>query len=309
MDFNDIDKALDMRLIIAYSGKLPIAQFTKKFDFSFQSALHFAENQLELSYFIPEEYGTNREVSIFLAQSSARKEGDVFFVNYPLSMTDIFGALSENVALSRSLVVDGMLLRGGTYYLSLRFHSSELTKISQAILKYSETLEDLSISFLGHNPGMPGILETVKKTVNLRSFSWRVEVPEEYLKKPPFSSFPDEWVAETRFLTSGKVLSQIVKTEEPLKHPEESGVYTISEDLNLYELSWSSLNPFLESYFASMYEARSVRFWRCLHFHDGVLEFRTVTPTVLSGIMLKALTKSHESYPEWKLVMTNVFDF
>lgn len=308
MDFSDIDRALDMRIIMSYGGNLPIAQFTKKFDYTFQSALHFGDGQLELSYFVPEELVSQRELSIFLAQAKARKEGDVYFVNYPLESQDIFNALGESLSSGKSAIVDGTLLRKGTYYQSLRFHSSDLPHFSDSILKYSGLLEDFNISFLGPSPGIETILRSVRETVELSSFSWRVEIPGKYLEKPPYSVLPDEWVSETRFLTRGESISELIRTVKPIEDPDSNGFHTVSSKDNLYEHSFRNLDPFMQTYFSSMYEARAVRFCRGLHFHDGVLDFSVVIPKVLSEVMLKALTRCHDEFPDWKLILTQSHD-
>lgn len=82
MKFDEVDRALDTRVVLSYIGKQQMVDFTRKFDFAFQSALNFTSRKPELSYFIPEEQNTNREVGILLAQSRAKKEGNGYFVNY-----------------------------------------------------------------------------------------------------------------------------------------------------------------------------------------------------------------------------------
>lgn len=308
MDFGDIDKELDMRIVFSYSGALPVAQFTKKSDFTFQSALHFGDKSLELSYFIPEELGENREVAIFLAQANARREGNVHFMNYSLSQQDLFSALTDQVVGGKSSVVDNMLLTKGNYLLSCRFHSSDRNFFSKSVLKYANLLDGLGISYLGPNPGIHEILNDIKKSVSLRNFEWQVRIPDEILHQPPFSILPEEWVAETRYMTTGQSISGLLKTAKPVQKVVENGLSIVSEQSNLYEFPLESLTMFLEEYFSKAYESRLVRFRRVLHFKNGILRFNAVIPKVLSESLVGVLGHCNSKFPEWQLRLNNISD-
>ncbi len=308
MKLDDVDKVLDTRVIFFYSGDLPVSEFTKKSNFSLQSALHFTDKGLDISYFIPEEFEKNREVSIFLQQSNATKEGNIFFMSYALGIQNLHDALEEQLKKGKTMVVDNMLLTGGNYLLSCRMHSSDLSVFSDALLKYTKLLPGLGVSYVGSNPGMPSILKEIKATSSLKSFVWEVTVPEEHRNATFYPYFPNEWVAETRYMTTGAITSHLVKTEKPVEDPESKGINVISLKENLYEMTFEQPDPFLNFYFKSVYEARLLRFWRTLHYLDGLLKFRAILPEVLSKHFLKVLSDCNNKFPDWKLTITGVED-
>lgn len=308
MQFDDVEKLLDMRIIFAYSGNLPVADFAKKFNLSFQSALHFGNNKLELSYFIPEELGENREFSIFLAQSRATKEGNVYFVNYSLSQQALFNALTKHVITGKSTVVDSMLLTGGNYLLSCRFHSNELNFFSSALLENVNVLEGLGVRYMGPNPGMETILSEIRNSVGLRYMEWEVNVPEKDLSGEPFSRLPEEWVMETRYMTTGESLSAVVRTSSPVADPVKNGFSVLSENDNFYEMPLNNLPPFLKYYFSNTYESRLVRFRRAMHFSNGVLRFNVIIPVVLSDNIIGVLSRFQAEFPDLGLTLKKIYD-
>ena len=308
MNLDDIDKSLDTRVIFFYSGELPVSEFTKKSNFSFQSALHFTEKGLDISYFIPEEFENNREISIFLQQSGATKESNIYFMSYAPGIPKLQDALSEQLSNGKSMIVDNMLLTGGNYMLSCRMNSSNLGTFSNYLLKYTKTLPGLGVSYVGPNPGMPAILGEIKSTLNVKSFVWEVNVPEKHQKETFYPYFPDEWVAETRYMTTGNVTSHLVKTDKPVVEPESKGITTVSAKENLYELTFEQPDPFLNFYFKRVFEVKLLRFWRTLHFKDGALKFRAIVPEVLSKHFLKVLADCNTKFPEWELAITEVED-
>ncbi len=306
MDFLDVDRALDKRIVIGYTGSLPISEFSKKVKFHLQSGLHFGENELELSYFIPEELAELREMSIFIAQTKAQKHGNLYFVNYTLSSQLLFNALGAIRNDSHSTVLDSLVLKDGQYYLSLRFNRQDLRTISNAILTGSDQIPGLSISYLGENEGIDNFLNQLNETSKLVKFQWEIIVPEEHRLAEPFGVLGDEWVSEIRFMTKSNQVSEIFRTRNPLDDPERKGLHVISEKDNLYEYQFTSDNSFIRKYHAEAYDSRILRFGRLLHYKDGHLKVSSVVPKVQTDQLLKVLTACRDAFPAWDLTLSHI---
>ncbi len=306
MDFLDVDRALDKRIVIGYTGSLPISEFSKKVKFSLQSGLHFGENELELSYFIPEELSELREIAIFIAQTKAQKHGSLYFVNYSLSSPMLFSALKMIRSVSHSTVLDSLMLKDGQYYLSMRFNKQDLRIISDSILKVSGDIPGLSISYLGNNNGLDSILNGLSETSKLVRFQWKMSIPEDYQNTEPFGSLGDEWVSEIRFMTKSNHVSEIFRTKKPLENPEKKGITIISEENNLYEYQFLSDNSMISTYHAKSYDARILRFGRMLHYKDGVLSVSSVVPKIQTDQLLQVLTLCREAFPKWDLTLSKI---
>ncbi len=308
MDFTDVDQVLDKRVVLRYSGNLPVSSFSQNFNYSFQFGLNFADNELELSYFIPEEMAESREIAIFIAQSKARKQGGLYFVNYILPDPTFFSALKSIGTVSRSTVMDSLLLKNGEYYLSIRFNRNDLKAISKTLLKYSGEIPGLSVGYLGDNQGLKSVLSQVNEESNLVRFEWEVDVPEDSRKVDPFRSLGDEWVSEIRFMSKSDRISQIVRTKEALKTPEKNGLYPVSPKDNLYEYQFKADGSLISDFHARANNAKLLRFGRILHYEEGLLRIASIIPKAQVDEMLKILRKSNEKFQDWNLTLANIQD-
>lgn len=301
-----MDRYLDTRVILSYNGNESVASFTRKFRISFQSAIHFSRDKTELSYFIPEEISENREIAMLLAQSKSERQGSVYFLSHDLMNEDLDHALNSHLTEEKTTVVDNLFLEGGVYKLSLRLHSSDLGNFSRSTLQDSKSLPGLGVSYVGPSPGMPAIMNEIKGSVGLKNFEFEAEVPEEIQQAGIFSILPDEWVGENRYLTSGKAISELVATDGVIEDAEKHGIVRISPDANLYSVPFNTLPQLLDMYFSGVYESRIIRFWRTLHYRNGILKFRIIVPEPLSEGYLRVLANCDAKYPDWNLIITNI---
>ncbi len=309
MDLDEVDAALDMRIIYSLTGDLPVAEFTKRLSINLQSGLHFGDESLEISFFIPEELATNREISIFLAQSNATKQGNVYFSNFGMSTDDLHNGLKEAFDIARTTVLDNMVLSKGTYFISCRFHSSDLKKITSNVLKFSRKMDGLSVKYLGPNPGMRSILEDIKTITNLKEVQWQAKVPKEALKNSPFAILPDQWVLESRYMTTGKGISEIVRTKEKIRSPEKNSIVELVPELNLYEFRFGLEDPFLKKFFSFLYDTRIIRFCRIFAYDNGVMTIYSLLPEVLLDNYMESMATLTDQFPEWEVSMTKILDF
>ncbi len=308
MDLDAVDRVLDMRVIFSLSGSLPVAEFTKRLSLDLQSGLHFGEDSLELSFFIPEELAANREIAIFLAQSNAAKEGNVYFSNFGMATEDLHKGLRAAIEESRTMVADNLWLSSGTYFLSCRFHSSDLQKITGVVLELSQKIDGFSVKYLGPNPGLPAILEDVKNITNLMEIRWQIKVPEKDRKSNPFSILTDNWVLESRFMTTGTSTFNLLITNEKISNPEDKGMILIDPELNLYQLKLELDNSFLKGFFRNLYATKIVRFCRTFRYENGKLELLSYIPEVLVDSYITSLSALSEEFPDWELSLLKVAD-
>lgn len=309
METRGVDSLLNYRLILVYPGSQAVATFSRKMNFSFQSALHFGEEDLELSYFIPEELSENREVSILLAQTNATKDENLYFLRSTLSDPGMFTALTNLARNAKSVVIDNLVLHRGDYYLSARFHESDLNLLSSGIMKYATRFDGLGISYLGANPGICNTLEDIHRGSGLVRIEWQAEVPGDDKDMMPFCLMGDEWFSEIRYMTKSNRVSQLFRTVKPLDVEDSGMISVISEKENLYEVEFQSDGSYIGEYHASSYNAKLVRFGRMIHYKDGVMKTSGVVPRVQSKIAIQVLAHCRERFPEWNVRMNSIMDF
>lgn len=306
VDLGEIDRQLDTRVVLSYAGNESMAEFTKRFKISFQSGLRVSNDKMKLTFFIPGEIRTHREVSMLLSQADSVKEGNAYFLNYPVRNDMLQEAISNIIFEGKTVVIDNLLLQDGVYLLSMRLHSSEMGSFSDRTLKYTRSLPGLGITHLGPSPGIPTILKEIGNSVYLKNFEFEVEVPEKIRESSLLSVLPDEWAGENRYLKSGGHPPELIVTNSKMPDAEENGIGVISHDKRLYSVQFGELLEFMRLYYDRVYSSGIIRFWRGLHYRNGILKFGSVIPEQLSDAYTRVLSNCNDEFPEWNLVITNI---
>jgi hypothetical protein len=308
MDSHDIDKFTDMRLIMKYQGTQAVSLFSKKLNFSFQAALHFGDTSLELSYFAPERLVENREISILLAQTNARKQGDLYFVSNEINQPMLFESLQTILQGAKSGILDNVYLENGYFFFSMRFNSAEMAKFSAAILDLTKRFESVGVEYLGPNPGLGHILGESASRTGLTNVKWEYDMPESSFNSTPISALGKEWVADVRYMTKNDVVPQLFRTRDKIENPKKHGFNVVSEKDHLYEMTLSNRGSIIREYHLRSYERKIVRFTRHLHYVDEKLIVETAIPTVQTKDLLQAISLTEESFPNFNIKLLRVND-
>lgn len=275
---------------------------------TFQAALHLGDSELELSYFVPEQLVENRDVSILLAQTYAKKQGDLFFVSNDITIPKLFETVNFLLQDTKSGILDNVHVENGMFYLSMRFNGTELEHISSALLEATKRFENVGVTYLGPNPGLDSILRESFSSTKLTNVSWEYDMPKNAFVSTPINDLGDEWVAEVRYMTKNDVVPQLFKTKEKIENPEKSGFNVISEKDHLYELTFSNRGSMIREYHLRSYERKIVRFTRHLHYRDHKIMVETAIPTVQTRELLQVLSMTNEKYPMFNLKLLAIED-
>lgn len=306
MDSHDIDRLLDTRLVLKYHGNQGVSQFSRKVNVTFQSAMHFGDKGLEFSYFVPEQLVENRDMAILIAQTNARKQGDLYFVSSDITVPMLDESLRLILQDAKSGILDNVYLKNGTFFLSMRFSSIEMAEFSSAILHFTKRFESLGVAYLGPNPGLDSIMKENTLSTKLTNVIWEYDIPRSSFGSSPVSELGEEWVSEVRYMTSNDVVPLLFKTKEKIEDPVKSGFSVISEKDNLYELTFNNRGSMIREYHARSYERKIVRFARHLHFKDEKMRVETIIPSVQTRDLLQVLSLTNDKYPMFNLTITAV---
>ncbi len=308
MDSQDIDKFSDTRLILKYQGNQAVSQFSKKLNFSFQSALHFGDSSLEFSYFVPEQLVENRDMSILLAQTNARKQGDLYFVNNEITQSGLFDSLQLFLQGAKSGILDNVYLEDGFFFLSMRFNSLEMEKFSSALLDLTKRFDGVGVEYLGPNPGLDSTLKESISRASITNVKWEYDMPRSSLQSSPLNALGEEWAADIRYMTKNDVVPQLFRTNDKIEDPKKYGFNVISEKDHLYEMTLSNRGSMIREYHLRSYEKKIVRFTRHLHYADEKVRVETAIPTVQTRDLLQVLSMTNDSYPMFNLKILQIED-
>ena len=308
MDSRDIDKVSDTRLILKYQGNQAVSHFSRKLNFSFQSALHFGDSSLELSYFVPEQLVENRDMSILLAQTNAKKQGDLYFVSNEITQPRLYESLQIFLQGAKSGILDNVYLENGFFFLSMRFNSLEMEKFSTALLDLTKRFESVGVEYLGPNPGLDRVLRESISRTSLTNVKWEYDMPNSSFQSSPLNALGEEWVADIRYMTKNDVVPQLFRTKDKIENPQKHGFNVISEEDHLYEMTLSNRGSMIREYHLRSYEKKIVRFTRHLHYADEKVRVETAIPTVQTRDLLQVLSMTNDSYPMFNLKILQIED-
>ncbi len=306
MDSRDIDKFLDTRLVFKYHGSGGIIEHSSKVNHTFQSAIHIGEGNFEFSYFVPEKIAESRDMAILIAQTSARKRGDLYFVTNNITNSKSLDSLRLILEDAKSSVLDNIYVENGALYFSMRFSSTEMSKFSNVLLKFTKSFEAVEVAYLGPNPGLEATLIQNEHNTGLTRAVWEYSMPKNSFISSPINALGDEWVSDIRYMTKNDVVPQIFKTKDSIEDPEKSGFNVISEKDHIYELTFSNRGSMIREYHNRSYERKIVRFERHLHYKDETMRVDTVIPSVQTRDLLQVLSLVNEKYPAFNLRLVSI---
>jgi hypothetical protein len=306
MDSRDIDKFLDTRLVFKYHGNSGIIEHSNKVNYSFQSAIHIGEGDFEFSYFVPEKIAESRDMAIIIAQTNARKRGNLYFVTNNITNSNSLESLRLILEDAKSSVLDNIYVENGALYFSMRFSSIEMSKFSNVLLKFTKNFEAVEVAYLGPNPGLDSTLIENKPNTGLTRAIWEYDMPKDSFVSAPINALGDEWVSDIRYMTKNDVVPQIFKTKEAIEDPENSGFNVISEKDHIYELTFSNRGSMIREYHNRSYERKIVRFERHLNYKNEMMRVDTVIPSVQIKDLLQVLSLVNAKYPAFNLKLVSI---
>lgn len=255
----DIDKRLDMRLVIKLRQDTELFAYTKGIPQKFPVYIYGKDGKAWMATYFPKT-GLNKNMEIFIKKFNATELDNAYVIDSRINNVKdliIINKLLEVPSFSVGITD----MSEGFLNIYARFHSSRLVEISNLLAEYMDDIENSRISWLGPSDGIIAILESVNSDYPISIVSYKVSIGnEDVTLKDIISSEPNILAEGRNYLPSDNKMSHLIYSDQDISG-KYNGVKAISSKNGIYQMELYNeiINIIIE-------EANKRHIWRLRYF-------------------------------------------
>ncbi len=230
MQIRDIDKKLDMRLVLKLKQNTDLFNTTSELAIKLPTYIYRSDGSSWISTYFPKSIKSNN-LMLLLKKFGAIEKENAFVIDSRINNVKDLTIINKLMEL-RSFVINRADMSGGFLNVYARFHSNELEKVSDLLADYTSDSENSRISWLGPNPGIIWTNNLINSEYPLSLVTFEI-TPED--EDPEILSLikNQEIIAEMKSNESvpGKLNMILYSEKDDL---ELNGAYAISKSEGIY---------------------------------------------------------------------------
>lgn len=233
----DIDKKLDMRVVLRLRQETDFFTATKDLGMTLPAFIYGKEEQIWMSTFLPKSTRNQKIDIIKMKYKGVELENSIVVETRINNVKDlgVVRKISEvpSFVINRSDISDGFLNIYG------RFHSSQIETVSNLLADYTEDFENSRVEHLGPSPGIIKILESVNEIYPLSLVNYRVSIDEDEKQYTDLFTEPGIMAEVRNNLYKDGKIGVIVYSDTPLEN-KYTFLETISSKDGVYQFDVSN---------------------------------------------------------------------
>ncbi len=270
MDFGDIDRVLDRRMVLTMKQDNEIFQASREVNARIPVTISDEEGKKFLYINFPGSFGEPQKNRIFLKRYDAKNIGSHYVIKSRINHVDKWRYINDLINVP-SVVVNRINLKDGLLAFYFRYHHSVKNRISCILSKYTDG-EEGQIESIGPSPGLLSILDRMQEVFTLGMIQISMPVDD----NKDFSE---------HFLKEGYISESASNIH--LDHGLKAVIYTGSrvDDKTLVEIDGNSgiysvnfEDPILTEWRNRMMEIPVIRFRQFMRVEGNELKVITLLP-------------------------------
>ena len=163
----DIDRKLDMRVILRVRQNTELFDLTREIKGKFPVFLFGRDGEIWMSTYFPKETRSNK-LEIALKKFRGIEKENSFVIDSRINNVKDLKIINKLMEIP-SFIINRSDMNNGFLNVYARFHSSQLSMVSENLSVYTEDIENSRVEWLGPNPG-------IIKTMDLINSEYPVSV-------------------------------------------------------------------------------------------------------------------------------------
>ena len=163
----DIDRKLDMRVILRVRQNTELFDLTREIKGKFPVFLFGRDGETWMSTYFPKETKSNK-LEIALKKFRGIEKENSFVIDSRINNVKDLKIINKLMEIP-SFIINRSDMNNGFLNVYARFHSSQLSMVSENLSVYTEDIENSRVEWLGPNPG-------IIKTMDLINSEYPVSV-------------------------------------------------------------------------------------------------------------------------------------
>ena len=224
------------------------------------STLAIRPGHVEDLFYLSDTNPEDRDWQIFQKESGSTKSGDLWVFRTTEEDYEPLLLFNELVGIP-SVVINYKIFMGGVHTVNFRFHSSNLSDISDFLARAFAEFKNLDLVYLGKTAGITAIFSELNRIMPLYYLSVNIHVPDSDMELVSQANI--KWTREQKYKSSDSAYYAVYYFNEPVNQPP--GILTaIDESHGLYYRKSSSkiikdyLTDFIAQSYPSFFEIQSL---------------------------------------------------
>ena len=148
----DIDRKLDMRVILRVRQNTELFDLTREIKGKFPVFLFGRDGEIWMSTYFPKETRSNK-LEIALKKFRGIEKDNSFVIDSRINNVKDLKIINKLMEIP-SFIINRSDMNNGFLNVYARFHSSQLSMVSEDLSAYTEDVENSRVEWLGPNPGI-----------------------------------------------------------------------------------------------------------------------------------------------------------
>lgn len=176
----DIDKRLDMRLILKLRQSTDFFKSTKELDIKLPVYIYGKDQETWMATYIP-KIEKNTKVDLLVKKFNGIEKEDAFVIDTRINNVKDMAVLNKLMQLP-SFIINRSDMSQGFLNIYGRFHSSIINEVSGLLAQYTADVENSRVDWLGPSYGIMWIMDLINSEYPISLVTYRVPLEgEEYL--------------------------------------------------------------------------------------------------------------------------------
>lgn len=305
MLINEINKMLDKQCVLSFSLEHPLTQLSETYGLTAIIKIRMHGEGGVMIVNMPYKESYDKDIVSTLKGYDAIIEGDALSARIDISNLPFIHSF-RNLINIPSVVIDGVILDKGMFYLYFRYHHNNHRHVSKLLLSEGGSYTDFAVRYLGESQGILSAIQEIDKQIPLYYVEISSRVPSksiDIMRDHVLITFGISWDREVKYVIEDEIHAVYYDQNAVLKKGNEWAT-EISPSERIYETTF--YNPVIEYYIKESSKSSIVTLGMPQKLFGNRFSFSAIIPSMHLTQFFPVIFRSFEKFPEWEMVMDNV---
>ena len=290
---------LNWKLIASIEPGTEVSMASRKFGIKSEIGFHLEGKEAEINLYFPDGPDIERDLSIFISKSGGVLENGIWRIHRKVTKSREYIDTVRELLDVPSCVLSSVWLDKGRYFTEFLFSYTEISSVSEAILRFRGDRWKFNVDYLGPSEGYERILKIVdgRNPLSVIQMSLRAKSDE---KQVGDNLVDESWLRILKMPLETQSIGAVYLTDGPELHNKKirkitDGVYygkTKNEVVNAINMEIIGRNI--------------VTLSRVQIFENPDLKAYIVAPSIFTDELIRLLSSIAQQFTGWKIDLERI---
>jgi hypothetical protein len=273
MRISDIDKKLDMRLVLKVRQNTELFNSTSNLDIKLPTYIYEEDGAIWISTYVPKNLNSGN-IGLLLNKFKAVEKENSYIIESRINNVKELPIIQKLMGLS-SFLINRADMSGGFLNIYSGFHSSQMDDVSDLLAQYTADTENARVEWLGPSPGVMKLMDNINSEYPISLITFETNLEKDGHNLGAISNEPGV-MAEFKSMQYGDQTHSAIVYADHLITNSIPGLTPISADDYIYEF-WIK-NNFMSILRDKLNDSHILRLRYFAKIHEGKIQLSVFLP-------------------------------